>query len=476
MKTILKLYNTLTRKKEIFKPIKEGSVGMYTCGPTVYDYAHIGNFRAYMCSDILKRYLKYKGFKVRHIMNITDVDDKTIKASQKEKISLKEYTKKYTEYFFGDLKKLNIDSPDIFPKATEHIREMVDIIERLLKNKVAYKSDDGIYYDISKFKGYGKLSHTNIKGLKEGARVIQDQYEKDEAKDFALWKSYSKEDGDVFWETKIGKGRPGWHIECSAMSMKHLGESFDIHAGGIDLVFPHHENEIAQSEASTGKTFVNYWLHNEHLLVDGKKMSKSLGNFFTLRGLLKKGHNPLAIRYLLLSSNYRQQLNFTEDGIIAAQNSIDRLNDFISKLKNFSKGKIFSKDEMPKINQKINSLIKNAKNDFEKAMDDDINISEALAVIFDFIREVNSLIDRKELSKNDAKKILGLMKQFDSVLGVMNFREEKLDSGIKKLIDEREQARNEKDFEKADRIRGELFKKGILLEDTGEGVRWKKVG
>src|SRR3989344_3228869 len=330
----LKLYNTLTRKKEIVKPIKDKIVKLYTCGPTVWDYAHIGNFRAYVCVDILKRYLKYKGFKVKHVMNITDVDDKTIKGANREGISLKDYTRKYEKLFFEDIEALNIDKADVYPRATEHIKEMVEIIKKLLKNKVAYKSDDGsVYYDISKFKDYGKLSHTKISSLKEGARVKQDSYEKEEARDFALWKAYSPEDGNVFWETEISKGRSGWHIECSAMSMKHLGNHFDIHAGGIDLVFPHHENEIAQSEASTKKKFANYWFHNEHLLVNGQKMSKSLGNFFTLRDLLQKGFNPKAIRYLLLSANYRMQLNFTEEAVKSAENAVQRLSDFMIKLK-----------------------------------------------------------------------------------------------------------------------------------------------
>src|SRR3989338_8353872 len=312
----LKLYNTLTRKKEVFKPIKDKIVNLYTCGPTIYDYAHIGNFRAYICSDILKRYLKYKGFKVKHIMNITDVDDKTIKGANQQKISLKDYTKKYEKIFFEDIEALNIDKADVFPKATEHIKEMIDLVKKLLKNGIAYKSEDGsIYYDISKFKDYGKLSHTKIKELKEGARVNQDSYEKESANDFALWKAYHEEDGNIFWQTEIGKGRPGWHIECSAMSMKYLGSHFDIHAGGVDLVFPHHENEIAQSEAFTGKKFVNYWFHNEHLLVDGRKMSKSLGNYYTLRDLLTKNYNPKAIRYLLLSTHYRQQLNFLKKNL-----------------------------------------------------------------------------------------------------------------------------------------------------------------
>jgi len=462
----LKLYNTLTRKKEIFKPIKDKIVNLYTCGPTVYDFAHIGNFRAYICSDILKRYLKYSGYKVKHVMNITDVDDKTIKGANKEGISLKEYTGRYEKLFFEDLETLNIDKADIYPRATENINEMTAIIKKLLKNKIAYKSEDGsIYYGISKFKDYGKLSHTKVKQLKEGARVKQDSYEKDELKDFALWKSYDSEDGNVFWETEIGKGRPGWHIECSAMSMKYLGNHFDIHGGGIDLVFPHHENEIAQSEAFSGKKFVNYWFHNEHLLVDGKKMSKSLGNFFTLRDLLQKGFNQKAIRYLLLSANYRIQLNFTEDAVKGAENAVRRLRDFIIKL-NEIKSDYYNKG--------IKKAIDKTKKGFENAMDDDLNVSNALAFIFDFLKEINTLMMKNKIGKNDVNKIISLMNDFDEVLGVLEEKEERLPPELKKMIDEREQARKEKDFVRADKIRNELKEKGIILEDTKDGVRWKK--
>ena len=463
----LKLYNTLTRKKEVFKPIEKNIVKIYSCGPTIWDYAHIGNFRAYVCSDVLKRYLKYKGFKVKHVMNITDVDDKTIKSANEQKISLKDYAKKYEKAFFDDIKTLNIDEADIFPKATEHIKEMVEIIKKLLKNNAAYKSDDGsIYFDISKFKNYGKLSHEKISALKEGARVKQDSYEKESVNDFALWKAYDKEDGNVFWETEIGKGRPGWHIECSAMSMKYLGSHFDIHAGGVDLVFPHHENEIAQSEAFTGKKFVNYWFHNEHLLVDNHKMSKSLGNFYTLRDLLNKGYNPKAIRYLLLSVHYRVQLNFIEDAVKAAENSIRRLEDFMIKLKEI---KNYIK------NKNIEKLVQKTKKEFEKEMDDDLNISNALAHVFEFVKEINTLMMENKIGKNDAKKITKLMSDFNKVLGVLEEKEEKLNKEIKKLIEEREKARKEKNYEKADKIRQQLKDKGIILEDTKEGVRWKRV-
>lgn len=458
---MLKLYNTLSRKKEQFKPIKGKQVGMYTCGPTIYDFAHIGNFRAYVVSDLLKRYLGYKGFKVKHIMNLTDVDDKTIKGSREAGISLSEYTAKYEKAFFEDLDKLNIERADIFPKATEHIDDMVKVIKILLDKGIAYKSKDGIYYDISKFKGYGKLSHTKIKELKAGARIKADLYAKEQARDFALWKFWDIGDGDVFWETEIGRGRPGWHIECSTMSTKYLGNHFDIHTGGVDLIFPHHENEIAQAEAATGKKFVNYWIHNEWLLVEGKKMSKSLGNFYTLRDLLEKGYDPIAVRYVLLGTHYKQQLNFTFSELEAAKSGLQRLNDFMLRLES-AKGKG---------NKRIPKLIEKVKRNFEKAMDNDLEISEALAAIFEFVRAVNRL----EISKSDAKKVRDVMMGFDSVLGILKVKKEKLPKELMDLIKKREQARKKKDYVAADKIREELKARGIILEDTKEGVRWKKV-
>jgi cysteinyl-tRNA synthetase len=463
----IRIYNTLTRKKDYFREIKKGFVGMYSCGPTVYDYAHIGNFRAYMCADILKRYLRYKGFRVKHIMNITDVDDKTIRGARAKKKSLKEYTEAYTRSFFEDLEALNIEKADVFPKATEHIKEMVAIIKKLLDKKIAYKTRDGIYFDISKFKDYGKLSHVKLSSLEMGKRVKADQYEKEEAQDFALWKFWDEEDGDVFWETEIGKGRPGWHIECSAMSTKYLGQPFDIHSGGVDLIFPHHENEIAQSECAFGKKFVNFWFHNEHLLVNGKKMSKSLGNFFTLRDLLKKGYNARAIRYLLLSVHYRQQLNFTEEGVKAAENAVQRLNDFVKKVQ------LLKKTASGKYDSEINGLIETARKDFIIKMDDDLNISEALAVIFEFIKKINKKIFTG-IGKKNAKEIYDFMLGIDSVLGVLE-QEEELPERIKEMIEEREKARKEKDYEKADKIREDLKREGYLLEDSKYGVRWKRV-
>jgi cysteinyl-tRNA synthetase len=466
----LKLYNTLTRKKEEFKPLKGKNVGFYSCGITSYDYPHLGNYRAYVFVDILKRYLMYKGYKVNHIMNITDVDDKTIKGSRRAGQSLKDFTAKYEKAFFEDMDALNIIPANNYPKATEHIKEMVDIVKTLLKKKMAYEGSDGsIYYEISKFKDYGKLANLNASKLKAGAsgRVDDDEYDKENVQDFALWKAWDKNDGDVFWDKGISKGRPGWHLECSAMSMKYLGKTFDIHCGGIDLVFPHHQNEIAQSEGSTSKKFVNYWLHNEWLLVNGQKMSKSLGNFFTLRDVLGKGHSPVAVRYELLAAHYRQQLNFTFEGLEAANGAVERLNELIRKLgdvKDSGKKSVLVKKE-----------ISDAEEGFEKAMDDDLNVSEALAVVFEFVKSMNNHIDDGTLDKKGAVSVVSFLKKIDTVLGVMNFGSEKLNDKVKKLIDKRESLRKEKKFDEADKIRDDLLKEGIKLDDTAEGVRWKKV-
>ena len=390
-----------------------------------------------MVGDLIKRYLRYKGYKVNHVMNITDVDDKTIKGSQKTNTKLEEFTKKYEDAFFEDLDALNILPADKFPRATEHIEEMVQIIEKLLEKKTAYKAEDGsIYFDVRKFSDYGKLANIKLEELKTGGsgRVSADEYTKENVQDFALWKAYSEEDGDVFWETNLGKGRPGWHIECSAMSMKYLGETFDIHGGGIDLVFPHHQNEIAQSECSTEKKFVNYWTHNEWLLVEGKKMSKSLGNFYTLRDVLEKGYGSTEIRYLLLSTHYRQQLNFTFEGLTAAKNSVERLQELIRKLKN---------SKQAEQDQVLTENVLETREKFNKAMDDDLNISEALATIFDFARETNKLIERG-VSDQNSEEILEMLRDIDEVLGIMDFSEEKLEPEMLKLIEKREELRKQK--------------------------------
>lgn len=452
---MLRFYNTLTRKIEEFKPIKEKEVKIYSCGPTTYSYVHIGNLRAFLFYDILRRYLKYKGFKVKQVMNITDVDDKTIKGAKAEKTNLNKFTRKYEKIFFDDLKKLNVERFEKYPRATEHINEMVEIVDGLLKKGIAYKAEDGIYFSVAKFKNYGELPGIKLKQIEAGIRIKKDEYEKEEAHDFALWKFWDKDDGEVFWETKVGKGRPGWHIECSAMSTKYLGKTFDIHTGGIDLVFPHHQNEIAQSEAYSGKKFVNYWLHNEHLMVESKKMSKSLGNLYTLKDLRERGYDSKAIRYELISSHYRQKTNFTFDGLNAAKANVEKLINFVDLARGKKDGK------------GIRDLIKKAKKKFEDAMDNDLNISEALAVIFEFVKDANKI--------GAGNKAYKAMMNFDEVLGVIKHKEEKIPVEIKKLADEREKARIVKDWKKADKLRGKIKEKGFLVEDLEEGYKLKKL-
>ena len=460
-------FNTLTRKKEKFVPLEEGKVKIYTCGPTVYDYAHIGNFRTFVFQDLLRRWLEYRGFKVIQVMNITDVDDKTIRGARKRNIPLREYTDYYMKAFFEDIEALNLEKAEYYPRATEHIPEMVELIKRLMEKGYAYRGEDGsIYYDISKFKDYGKLSKLKSEELKPGARVKVDEYGKEEARDFALWKAWDEEDGDVFWETEIGKGRPGWHIECSTMAMKYLGETIDIHSGGVDLIFPHHENEIAQSEAATGKPFARYWLHSEHLLVEGRRMAKRYGNFYTLRDLIKRGYDPKAIRYLLMSTHYRQQLNFTFEGLEAAKGAVDRLTTFVRRL---------LEADGASCGEEIKRLMVDVQKRFESAMDDDLNISVALAALFDFVRDVNKLMDENRLSRKEAEEVYDLMMKFDKVLGVIGEvkAEEKLPPEAEELIRKREEARKAKDWATADRIREQLRAMGIILEDTPQGVKWR---
>jgi cysteinyl-tRNA synthetase len=460
-------FNTLGRQKERFFPIEKDHVKMYTCGPTVYDYSHIGNFRAFVFEDLLRRWLEYRGFKVIQVMNLTDVDDKTIKGSREQKIPLNQYTEKYTKAFFEDAERLNIQKAEHYPRATEHIPEMVALVKKLLEKDFAYRGKDGsIYFDISKSKEYGKLAKIRVEELKIGARVKTDEYAKEEARDFALWKAWDEQDGDVFWETEVGKGRPGWHIECSAMAMKYLGETLDIHCGGMDNLFPHHENEIAQSEAATGKKFVNYWLHNEWLLSEGKRMAKSSHNYYTLGDLLEKGYSAKVVRYLLLATHYRQQFNFTIEGLEAARGAVDRLTNFLYRLRDLDgKGS----------GEQLKQMMNRVQNGFEEAMDDDLNISIALASVFDFVRDINSLLDNNQLSKDEAKAVFGLMLKFDRVLGVIGEVKEraKLSREAEDLIRKREEARKTKDWKTADQIREQLKTMGIVLEDTTQGVTWK---
>jgi len=462
---MLRFFNTLSGKQEEFKPLVDNSVRMYACGPTVYDYAHIGNFRTFVFVDLLRRYLKYKGYNVIHVMNITDVDDRTIQRSQAEGIELSQYTRKYTEEFLKDFHTLNIQHPEIIPRATDHIPEMVELVKRLEARGFTYASAGSVYYRISSFPDYGKLSKINLEGNVAGARVDVDSYDKADARDFVLWKA--RRDDEPAWDTELGVGRPGWHLECSAMSMKYLGESFDIHCGGVDLIFPHHENEIAQSEGATAKEFVRFWLHAEHLMVEGEKMSKSLGNYYTLRDILEKGYSPSAIRYLLLSVPYRQQLNFTFEGLRAAQASLERLKNFKRRLKESALEEGY--------NESIAEATGRAREKFESSLDDDLNTSVALAAIFELLREVNAALDSEQVKSRNRAELLELLDRFDTVLGVIGEeREEMLDSEIAALIEERHQARRARNFARADQIREMLAERGIILEDTKEGTRWRR--
>ncbi len=462
----MRVYNTLSGKIEDFSPLKEGEVRMYTCGPTVYDYAHIGNFRSYVFEDFVRRTFKYLGYKVIQVMNITDVDDKTIKRSREEGVSLQEYTQKYTEEFFKDIDTLNIERAEYYPKATEHIEDMVKIIKGLLEKGIAYKTEDGIYYDISKFPEYGKLSKIDKSSLRKGVRINVDEYDKENVHDFALWKF--RREGEPFWKTEIGEGRPGWHIECSAMSMKYLGETFDIHMGGVDNIFPHHENEIAQSEAYTGKKFVNYWIHVHHLIVNGEKMSKSKGNFYTLRDLLKMGYNPLHIRYLLLSTHYRRTLNFTFESLEKAKKEWMRIYNFMVELETTR----FKKKE----GENIENLIEKYRGEFKSAISDDFNVSRMFSVIFEFIKEGNKLVNSGKVGEDEAKKLIKAIRDFDRVLGVLPDAIVKpLPQELKQLVEQREKLRKEKNYKEADKIREILKERGVILEDTPWGTRWKLI-
>ena len=459
---MLKLFNSLTRSLEDFRPISGNTVGLYTCGPTVYNYPHIGNYRTYIFEDVLRRWLEYRGYKVNHVMNITDVDDKTIRDSRKEGILLKDFTARYEKAFFEDAKTLNILPASVYPSATEHIPEMVSMIKKLIEKGYAYKGDDGsTYFSIAKFKGYGKLSHLDISILKAGARVSHDEYEKQQLADFVLWKAWDENDGDVFWDTELGKGRPGWHIECSAMSSKYLGETFDIHCGGVDNMFPHHENEIAQSEAASGKKFVDYWLHAEHLMVEGKKMSKSLGNFYTLRDILEKGHHPKAIRYLLVSTHYKQQLNFTFGALDSSAKTVQNLLDLALKLKCANGKQDYETD------RKVEAIVSSFTSGFEKHMDNDLHVSEALAELFNFVSETNKLLIQNKVSKANAQKMLDSLLSIDKVLGIIG-EGEKLPTNVSKLIEERKEARKSKDWKRADDLRAMIIGMGYNIMDSGD--------
>lgn len=465
---MLRFHNNLTNQTEDFQPLEAGKVKMYICGPTVWNFAHIGNFRSFTFGDILRRYLKYKGFNVFHVMNLTDVDDRIINEAAKQNITIDEMTAPFITAFWEDIDSLNIERPEIAPRATEHIAEMISIIETLLANGKAYQSDGSIYFRISAFPEYGKLSKISFEGNIVGGseRVDTDKYEKEDARDFALWKLVGANEKPG-WDASFGRGRPGWHIECSAMAMKYLGETFDIHGGGIDLQFPHHENEIAQSEGATGKLFAKYWLHGEFLKVDSEKMSKSLGNDFTLRDIINRGFKPLAIRYLLFSVPYDKQLNFTFEGLKGATATIERLQDFKKRLTEAN----LKAGENAELQEKSRGFLE----DFESAMDDNLNTSAALAALHNLVRETNSALANETILSNDREEILKIIEKFDSVFGIFGAVEsEILDSEIEKLIEERQEARRNRNFARSDEIRDALAEKGIILEDTKDGVRWKR--
>src|SRR5713101_7999113 len=465
---MLRIHNTLSGQLEEFRPLVEGEVRFYYCGPTVWDYGHIGNFRSVIATDVLRRYLKFKGYKVTHAMNITDVDDRIIARSLEAGVSLDEYTARYIDAFWEDFEALGCERPEIVPRATRHIPEMVGLVSKLEERGHAYRSDGSIYYRIKSFPEYGKLSKINFAGNIEGGseRVDTDKYEKEDARDFALWKAPNRPD-EPAWDASIGRGRPGWHIECSAMSMKYLGETFDLHAGGIDLVFPHHENEIAQSEGATGLQFVRHWLHFEHLKVEGETMSKSKGNYYTFRDLTAKGFTPAGIRYFLLSVPCRKQLNFNFDALAGAEKTVASLRDFRSRLEE-------AKTE-PGSNDALHAATEQALTEFEAGMDDDLNTSLALAAVHELTREVNTALARRTLREDNQREVMAAIERLDSVLNVFGQpQREILDEEIQKLIDERQEARHRRDFERGDEIRDELAERGIVLEDTKDGVRWKR--
>lgn len=461
---MIEFTDTMSRRLRVFEPLKTDRVGIYTCGPTVYDLAHIGNFRTFLFEDLLKRFLLNSGYSVYHVKNITDIDDKTIKRSREEGVSLAELTGRYSERFFEDMETLNCLPADVYPRATRHINQMLDLIGKMENNGHTYVSRGSVYFRISSFPDYGKLSHVNLEGNVDGARIDSDEYEKESARDFVLWKA--AKEGEPSWPSPWGEGRPGWHLECSAMSLAYLGEVFDIHTGGIDLVFPHHENEIAQSMGATGRNPVRYWLHAEHLLVDGEKMSKSKGNFYTLRDLLDRGIDPMALRYLLLSVSYRKQLNFTFDGLTAAAASLSRLKDFRRRVDS-TRGTAESNPDQTKI-------FTDYRASFLAALSSDLNSSAALASLFEAVREANSLMDAGGLSGSDKVAIMEILSDFKAVFGIPLENSDLLDEAVEELIASRDEARARRDFAEADRIRDELKAAGILLEDTPDGVRWKR--
>jgi cysteinyl-tRNA synthetase len=463
----LRFYNTLTQQVEDFVPLHGNEVRMYTCGPTVYNYAHIGNLRTFTFEDVLRRWLIARGYRLNHVMNITDVEDKIIRSALAQGKSIAEYTETYTKAFLDDAASLRLQRPERLVKATEHIAEMVDAVEQLQQKGFTYTSEGSVYYRIATFPEYGKLSHNDFSGIRAGARVDVDEYDKADARDFVLWKA--KKNGEPSWNTRVGDGRPGWHIECSVMAMKYLGETLDIHAGGVDLIFPHHENEIAQSEAITGRQFARYWLHSEHLSVDMQKMSKSVGNIYTLRDIVDMGYAPEALRYLLASVPYRKKLNFSLEGLKAASTSIERLRNYKLRLETAK----LPEGADPEIEERTRESLRK----FEEALDDDLNTAEALASVFEYVRDTNTMMDAGQFKGGNAAGALDLLARFDAIFDVLNPTEKSggiSDPEVDRLIAERTQAKKTKDFARADEIRKQLTDAGIILEDTKDGVRWKR--
>lgn len=491
----LHLYNTMSNEVEEFHPLRDNEVRMYACGPTVYDYGHIGNFRTFVAVDLLRRFLRQSGYKVHHVMNITDVDDKIIRNSARDGVTVQQYTAKFEKAFLEDAAMIGIEQPTLV-RATEHIPAMAEFVAKLLDKGIAYRTEDGSYYfRIARFPEYGKLSKKDFSGMLDGARVDVDEYDKDSARDFAVWKG--PREGEASWDTKIGPGRPGWHLECSVMSMEELGESFDLHAGGEDLVFPHHENEIAQSESLTGKPFSHFWFHARFLLVEGEKMSKSAGNFFTLRDLVLKGHKPSSLRYLLASVPYRNQLNFTFDGLKQAAVSVERLRNFRLRL---SAGSIEAG-----CNPQIQTLASETIAKMRAALEDDLNTAQAQAAIFEMVRQANTALDSGPLKKDDVAALLDALKKFDEIFAVLEDDDvpkmkkvlqwaqaegrghditdalrdalqsgQLSDSDIESKINEMKAARTARDFKKSDAIRAELTEAGVLIEITKDGIRWRR--
>jgi cysteinyl-tRNA synthetase len=459
----LQFYNSLKREKEIFQPIEKGKVGLYTCGPTVYDYAHIGNFRTFIFEDLLKRWLLHLRYDVKHVMNITDVDDKTIKKAKQMKVSLSRITDKYTQYFMEDLTWLKMIPADIYPTATESIPKMISMIERLLEKGFAYCEDDGsVYFNISSFPNYGKLTQINISAQRTGDRVMEDEYDKDAPQDFALWKGWKEEDGDVVWDAPWGRGRPGWHIECSAMSSESLGDHFDIHCGGVDNMFPHHENEIAQSQCATDQPFVNFWLHSEFLMLDGGKMSKSLGNFYRISGLKELGFTAESIRYQLLAGHYRSKIIFSIDKKHEGDKVVQRLSDFYNRLQKMN------------ANESSTGSMPEAYSKFRDRMNDDLDSPQALAVFFDWMKTVNGKIDKNLITDSDLGEAWEFLVAFDSVFGFIRNQDFEIPDKINLLLNKRQKARDEENWVESDLIREHLKEKGWIIDDTPDGQYLKK--